>query len=227
MVDHSLVRGLVRDWETVAEHEGKSDPHTQYVLNTEGLDTWAFSAYGGMKYEGDGFGYPDIGAGWQDLNMFNALSVATPRHIAVNLVTDTISPDTEGVYQLSASASFNHNSSNNGRITRFRLYDDNAGQPLGGGFQVGTGRNTASTSVGVSILIEITAAMVDHQIAIQIGGGDAYSAVEFTSADFSLHSVGEYRGNLERKPPSPEGTVFLKDEIGDQLVDELGNSLIE
>ena len=232
MADHSLVRGLVRDWETVAEHEGKSDPHPDYTLEQEALSAFAFAAYGGMAYDGDGFAFPDIGAGWQDLNMYNTLSVATPRHVVVDLVNDTLSVDSEGVYQLSVAMSFNHNSSNGGRITRVRLYDDNAGIPLGGGFQIGTGRSAESTSVGVSILFEVTAAMVDHKLAIQIGGGDVYSAVEFTSADFSMHSIGEYRGQLSDPklgPPLPDDptTVYLKDSIDDQLIDDESNTLTE
>lgn len=228
MADHSLVRGLVRDWETVAEHEGKSDPHPQYAFAASVLANFAFSAYGAMEYDGVVVGFPDLGAGWQNIDIFNSLPVATPRHVTVNLGGSTVAVDTPGVFAITITISINHNSSNSGRTTRVRLFDVTDGQPLGDGYVIGTGRNAEATTASATILAELGVDDVNHDLIVQIGGGAIYTSVEFNAATFSIYSVGEYRGELERVLPPPEATIFfLKDDINDQLIDDLGNSLIE
>ena len=193
--DYSLVRGLVRDWEKVHEHEAKPNPHDQYVLNTEGLAAWAFAAYAGIRYSGAPYTFPDIGAAWQDLDFMADLAVAVPRHITANAVNSTLAPDQAGVYFASVSLSFNHIDAQSGRITSIRLYNHTTATSSAA-FQIGTGRNTEVTSASVSMFLDVPIGSEDNEIGLQIGGGDAYQGVGFSACAFNLHSVGEYRGLL-------------------------------
>ena len=226
MVDHSLVRGLVRDWETVAEHEQKSDPHLQYALETDALDTFSFAAYGGMSYSGDSYPFQDIGEGWEHLDMFDALVVATPRHITVDLDADTLSTDGPGVFMLSLGLSIEHNSlPNSGRVVKIRLFDTVAQTPLGSGFAVGTGRNAEITVVALNAMFDVASGAANHALSVQIGGGDVYTSVVFTTASVSVYSVGEFRETLGRSVPEP--TVYLLDSSGNALIDDESSILTE
>jgi hypothetical protein len=201
--DWSLVRGLVRDWKPtdvgIAEHEAKPDPHPQYTLEVDALAAFGFAAYGGMNYNGSEAAFPNIGAAWQDVDIFNTLSVGTPRHMAVSIPDSSVTLEGPGVYFLSITFSMNHNDVNAGRVFSLRLFDDITQAPvIGNGFQIGTGRNASSTAGGISTLIESpTVLPVDHPVRLQVGGSpDTYSAVSFTSFSYTVHSVGEFRGTL-------------------------------
>lgn len=193
MAEHSLVRGLIRDWETVAEHEAKPDPHPQYIQNEEGLRTFTFAAYGGLLHNTGAHAFPNLGATWQHLDFMDT-ETATPLHVTVNTTNSSLSADNPGVYMLTVSGVFSHNSSNSGRSTRVRLYDLAGDVPLTTGLLIGTGRNAEASNISASVLTTIAPEDVGEELILQIGGGDAYSAVEFTTLSFSLHSVGEYQG---------------------------------
>lgn len=197
--DWSLVRGLVRDWKPtdvgIAEHEAKPDPHPQYALEVDAIAAFAFAAYGGIQYEGAEYSMANLGAGWVDLDMLQTAS-GPNRHIVLDLVNSTLEMDFEGVYLLTASLAIGHNSSNSGRTLRARLYNHTDGNALGDGFQMGTGRNAVVTSASISLLFEITSANLADAIGLQIGGGDSYTSVELSAASYSIHSIGEFRGQL-------------------------------
>jgi hypothetical protein len=194
--DHSLVRGLVRDWEPVHEHEAKPDPHPQYTQETHALAAFALAAYAGMSYTGPDFGPLALGAAWDDLDFLNTLSVATPRGITPDLVSSTMAVDLAGVYFLSITFSMDHNNSQTGRRTMLRLFDETDGLAVGEGIQIGTGRNAESTNGSVGTLFDISPSGVGHAIGIQIGNGSLYTDVYYTAFSYTLHSVGEYRGEL-------------------------------
>jgi hypothetical protein len=194
--DHSLVRGLVRDWEPVHEHEAKPDPHPQYALEVDALAAFALAAYAGMSYTGPDFGPSALGAAWTDVDLLNTLSVASPRGITPDLVSSTMTVELSGVYFLSVTFSMSHNNSQAGRSTTLRLFDEVDGVPVGEGIQIGTGRNAESTNGSVGTLFDVSPAGVGHAIGIQMGGGSLYTDVYYTAFSYTLHSVGEYRGTL-------------------------------
>jgi hypothetical protein len=199
----SLVRGLVRDWKPtdvgIAEHEAKPDPHPQYTLEVDALAAFGFAAYAGMNYNGTAAAFPDIGAAWQDVDIFNTLSVGSPRHMAASIPDSTITLEGPGVYFLSIAFSMNHDNDQQGRSFSLRLFDHTTQAPvIGNGYKIGTGRNAQSTAGGISTLIESpTVLPVDHPVSLQVGGStDIYLDVDFTSFSFTVHSVGEFRGTL-------------------------------
>jgi hypothetical protein len=203
--DHSLVRGLVRDWEPVHEHEAKPDPHPDYALEVDALAAFGFAAYAGMNYNGTAAAFPDIGAAWQDVDIFNTLSVGSPRHMAASIPDSTLTLEGPGVYFLSIAFSMNHDSVNGGRSFSLRLMNHTTQAPvIGNGYLIGTGRNAASTAGGISTLIESPNVLpVDHPISLQVGDAKnangtpgVYSDVDFTSFSYTVHSVGEFRGTL-------------------------------
>jgi hypothetical protein len=195
--DHSLVRGLVRDWEAVHEHEAKPDPHPQYTKEVDALASFGFAAYAGMQYGGAPARILDLGAGWQTIDVFNALSVDTPKGMTASLVDSSLALNFIGVYALSVSFSFGHNSSNSGRSVKLRLFDDFNQFPLGSGYQIGTGRNSEHTAASVTIVFDALPSVIGVPILLQVGDASApYTTVDITAVTYSLFSVGEYRGEL-------------------------------
>lgn len=198
----------------------------------DALSLFALAAYGGLHYDGAAYSFPDIGVGWEDIDFLETPTIAAPRGITVDTVNSRLAVENAGVYALMISLSFGHNSvSSNGRITSVRLYNYTDGVPLGDGFQVGTGRTSLITTVSLSVLVDVLPNATNDAIGMQIGmdfGGSNYTNVEFYAADFSLNSVGEFRGTLPSRldPDPPAAPQTLMTPGGDTLTDPDGNILL-
>ena len=204
-----------------AAHVAAANPHDQYTLETDALQLFTLAAYGAMEQSGDSTLFPDLGAGWQDIDVFDNVPVASPRGVTPDLVNDTLTIDTYAVYMMTLTLAMSHNEVNAGRETSLRLYDNTAGAPAGAGFTFGTGRNVGVTAASMTLMFEVPQGSEGHSYNVQIGGGDTYSSVVITSAVWTMHSIGEYRGGLERDPDA----YTLTTPAGDILTDPNGNRL--
>ena len=104
---------------------------TRMVININGmmntheedaLGIFCFAAYGGLAYENpqDAF---TLDATWRTITAFDALSIVDSRYVTASIVNSSISWDYEGVYAISVSINFTHNSDNAGRIVLARIFD--------------------------------------------------------------------------------------------------------
>ena len=195
--DVGVLRPLLRG-QPMRNHVADPDPHGQYAKETDVLQNFVFASYGGIQSPAGDSAFQDLGAGRAKLDFLTQASIANPLRINQDLANAGLEVTEPGVYLLTASMSFSHDSSNSGRKTHVELFNEVSGQPLGGGFVVGTGRNSEATNVSVSVPFEVSpAAAVDgNLLVLRIGNGDTYSSVVFTSASFSLHSIGLYSGSI-------------------------------
>ena len=165
------------------------------MMNSEQafIDAFAYASYGGLALDTT-VAFPDLGAGFQVVNVFDEITPTTPRNITAELSpTWSLQIDRAGVYFLSISGTFEHNSSNQGRLTFIQFYNLTLGAPSGSDLTIATGRNAEATPINSTALIEVTEAIEGHQFQLRIGGGDSYSLVEFNFMEWSMFSVGEFR----------------------------------
>ena len=156
------------------------------------LQFMSFAAYSGLRVDTP-VTFPDLGAAWQPINIFNEITPTTPRFITANLTNHSFSVDNEGVYVLTITGTFEHNSLNQGRVTYLRSWDLTSGVQVGNDLPLPTGRNAEATPIAVSTFFEVTAAVEDHEIRLEIGAGDTYTSVIFNVLNYQIHSIGEWR----------------------------------
>jgi len=114
--------------------------------------------------------------------------------MAFTVPASTFTIDNTGIYILSLSGSFAHNSSNGGRTTAIRLFNITTGSPVGSELNIGIGRN--DTVIPATLMFELPLANEDDVFRVDIGGGDSVTSVSFTSLTLSLWNVGEWRKTL-------------------------------
>lgn len=165
------------------------DLETNKLDTSAALQVFSFAAYLSLDAPDD-TPLPNLGAAWQDLDMLTVEQV-TPRYIT-NLGSGRFTFQAKGVYCLSLSGSVEHNESNQGRITYYRLYNytEGTGAP---GVIIPTGRNAAASTIAGMGLFEIADGDIGDEYGVQIGNGDTYTAVNIQTLTLSAFSVGEWR----------------------------------
>ena len=113
--------------------------------------------------------------------------------MTIDLVNNQFSIDREGVFTLFLGFTFEHNSSNSGRLTNVRLFNVTDGTQINS-IILATGRNAEASSFQQQVLLEIGPASVSDQLRFEIGDGDTYSSVVWDQTNMSVYSVGEWRG---------------------------------
>ena len=155
------------------------------------MAVFTYAAYAGMTTNTGG--PTSIGAAWTPVNWFTT-ETPTARGFTVDVPNGTVAPDNPGVYAVSVNVNIQgHNSSNGGRVTGLRLYDVTNGAPVGGGAQIGIGRNQEDTFVGTTFLIEVA---TGGAVRLEVGGYDSVTSIDNWIVRFQVWSVGEYRGVL-------------------------------
>lgn len=100
-----------------------------------------------------------------------------------------------GLYAITFNLAFEHNSSNSGRTTNIRLWNNTTSESAGV-YPVGTGRNSEITNASIAFLANITVQDVINRnnFRFQIGGGDSYSQVAANSgaATILAHNLTPY-----------------------------------
>ena len=140
--------------------------------------------------------FPALGGGWQAINLFDEERL-TSAGVTFNLAADTFSFEQECEVLLSVGASFTHNETNGGRTTYVRLWNVTDGVEAGR-LVVGIGRNVAATNFSSVLAAKVQAANVNDSYRLEIGGGDAVSAVTFQSFAMQITAAGAWLG------PRPE-----------------------
>ena len=146
--------------------------------------------YGSMNLGTPGASFPNLGAAYQDITVFDTVGDG-PVGATVNTTTGQFSFLEQGIWQLSISVSFEHNSTNNGRTTNVRLWNVTKGA-ASNSFIIGTGRNAeaSNASISLSVVVQNPSTRETGDLFVwQIGGGDTYSSVSFQSASHSMTLV--------------------------------------
>ena len=157
---------------------------------SDGIAIFSWAGYAALQAPSDSV-FPNLGGTWQKLDILT-LSPVAARSIVVDPVNSTFAFQHDGVYVLSSSGTFAHNSSNAGRTTQIRLYNETT-DVGGSGIVLGTGRNAEATALSFSILVQITEAMKGQIFSVEIGNGDTYSAVSFQALSTVFYNVGEWQ----------------------------------
>ncbi len=152
-----------------------------------------FPAYGGLKIDSN-TPFSDLGVTWQVLDIFDEITPLSPLLITPSLVNNSLAVQHQGMYIINISGVFEHNSSNQGRLTYIRLWDITDAEQIGNAFTLSTGRNAEATPIAVNGFVEIPSAKENNEFRLEIGNGDAYSSVIFNVLNYQLHSIGEWRG---------------------------------
>lgn len=157
-------------------------------------ENFVFAAYGQLYLSNPPAAFPDLGASYQKVTVFDTASPTSPKNITIDLSNDSMSFDIPGVYAITISGSFAHNSSNQGRTTNVRFFNETTGTPAANEFPIGIGRNVTDSSAAAIIIAEVTEASVGDDFILQIGGGSTVTSVSFSSTSWTIFSVGEFQG---------------------------------
>lgn len=154
------------------------------------FSTFVFAGYLGLESPIDS-PFPDLGVAWQDIGIMTIEGV--PGRGVTFLGNGQFTVDVDGIYFLATSGTFEHNSSNQGRITRARIYNytDGVGDV---GIVFGTGRNAEATSLVATGFFDIGAGEVGKTLGLQIGNGDTYTSVNFQTMAAQIFNVGIWQG---------------------------------
>ena len=180
---------------SVGSHVQETNPHDQYMLESDALAVFAYAAYGGLSLATPGVG-ASIGVAWETVQ-FDAVVPATPRSVTASTIANTIAYHADGVYALTVTINVVHNSSTQGRTFNLRLWNVTEAARIGNIIVVTTGRNADGSHMSITTLVEIGEAQKNHPIRLEIGNtSDSYSAVLWDVAELVTWGVGEYRETL-------------------------------
>ncbi len=180
---------------TVSELRRIEDALAQYIRTEVALRAFSFAAYGGLVISQQR-PFPDLGAGWEPITAYDASLIEPPKGIFVDQANGTLAVENPGVYLLTATVIFDHNETQQGRLTNLRLFDPFNAE-TGASFRVPTGRNTVATQISLAAPINFDENAVGNVFRLELGGGDTYTTVEMNSVLFGLSGVGEYRGSID------------------------------
>ena len=156
----------------------------------ESLDAWASTGYGGVRNDAPS-ALPDIGAGWTTMLADTAV-LGSPRAVTQDGASNAIGLDRAGVWNIAVFFSLTHNEAQASRDTQVRLFNIDAGLPSIG-TRIGIGRNTDTTVFSITLMVEISELEAGDRWRVEIGGGDALTAVTQNSGRLSANVVSEYR----------------------------------
>ena len=137
-----------------------------------------------------------IGAGWTDVDGFDANNWDTERGAAFTLATGRFSFSLECDVMIIMSATVGHNEQNSERSYYARLYNHTTAQG-GDPRRVPVGRNVTGSVLIATIGASIGATQVGDEYGVQIGGTtDTFTSVVIEDCDLSIFGVGIYRGAI-------------------------------
>jgi len=163
------------------------------------LDIFVIAVKGGVRMTSP-TPFADLGAGWQTLDLFDAETII-PTGVTINLVANTFSVDEESEVLMQVTGAFSHAALNAGRETFLRLFNVTKGSAEAG-IPIGTGRNAEITNMATSAAFLVDATVVGDVYRVEIGGGDAYTAVEFEQFSLTITSAGPWLGPRPEIPTS-------------------------
>ncbi len=154
-------------------------------------DHVSVAIYGAMSTSTTSGNY-SLGAGWTQYTDFDTTNV-TPKGTTFNTTTDAFQINANGIYMFYFGFSFQHNESNQGRTFDVRLFNNADTAPVGQPITVGVGRNTPATNFSYSTMFEVTEAIEDDDLIVQLGNGDSITGT-FDEFEVGVYSVGELQG---------------------------------
>ena len=161
------------------------------------IDDYQYVAYGGLYIDTPPVAFADIDATWDDLDIFDSPSFATPKHITQSLVNNSLAINKVGVYEFTLNLVFSHDEDNAGRTTYIRLYNLTDAAATSVLIPVFIARNQPGTNFSYSFPFELTDALDENkELILQIGGGDDVASISFDTAEYYIKSIGEYRGEI-------------------------------
>lgn len=155
----------------------------------EVLQNFVAVGYGGVNQPNPGVVRPDLGAGWQTVSSMTEAVLATPRYVTQSTGNSSLYLLRPGVWQISLFFTFDHNTSNSGRVmnVRIRNASDNEGSQA---IAVGVGRNVEVTTFSLTTLFEIGEDVVGDQMRLQVGAGDTITDCVWNNIRFEALHVG-------------------------------------
>ena len=177
-----------------------ADSDQELMRESDALQVFAFAAYGALRTTA-AIGLSNITVGtWQTVP-HDAVSPAVPRAVIPDPVSDTITFEREGVYQLFVSGSLAHNESNQARRLLFRFYNVTAAAPGVTEFREYPGRNQLGTNINILGFVEIAAAQVNSKWRLEVTSDlGTFSSVDWLGT-FGATNVGEWREPLPSDAP--------------------------
>lgn len=129
-----------------------------------------------------------LGAGWNALAYFDTESL-TPLGMTLDTANGLFNFQWPGLWQFSLNVFFNHDNSQQGRVTRVRIFNvtDGAGSS---GVPIGIGRNVEDTGISATLLVSVAQSAIDDVFRWEIGGGDTVTAVTYDSLSFTALQSG-------------------------------------
>jgi hypothetical protein len=130
----------------------------------------------------------NISATWQTITQYGVDPV-TGGGVVLDPVAGTFVVSRSGAYTLAIGVSVTHNESGSDREMELRLYNVTDAVPMLAGGSFFTSKNTAGTSLGLSLIF--SGAVAGKKYAVQIGSAaDTYTTCAITGKRLSISGVG-------------------------------------
>lgn len=169
------------------QYQTKSDLDKKLYIQ-DAIDTFVFASYIRKAAPTDQAA-SNLGSAWEDIES-PIVTDPTPLGIA-DQADGRISFNFPGVYFLSVTGAFEHNSlPNDARKTYFRTYNYTTSIPDPNPLVIPTGRNAEATSINLSDLFTISETEVGQILGFQMGGGDTYTSTIINTFSYSIFNVG-------------------------------------
>jgi hypothetical protein len=160
------------------------------------IDAFTYAAYGGLTVDTP-VAFNDLGLAWEPIEIYDDMIPDAPRGITPDILSGSLALEEMGVYFLSVSGTFEHDASQQGRLTYIRMWNIEKANMVGDPVVVATGRNAEATTISAATFMLGYVDTLNNKIQLQIGNGDTYTNVIWNFLTYSLHSIGEFRGTLE------------------------------
>jgi len=125
---------------------------------------------------------------WTRIINYNASVYGTPVNITESLTAGILQANIISAYRVTVTLAISFTEINAGQSYLIRLVDEVSGAVLAGPIECYVGRNTAGSTP--SFAFGVVPTLVGTRVAIEIGGGDTFAAVQLKKAEFSVHSIG-------------------------------------
>lgn len=134
---------------------------------------------------GDGI----LDTGW-DTYPWTSGAVANPVNVVQDAINNRFQINREGQWLLTLVVNISFVSSNSGRETNMRFYDETQGASTEI-FPLYAGRDETGTIGTMNLLFDMGSGNVGHWFRIELGGGDTFTGVEGNAAELALVRVGD------------------------------------
>jgi len=187
-VDQYTTNEVVRHeggvWICVINNNGIEPSYEQLPVNG-GVGHWT-----PLQYPGSANGTASSDQTIGNLSAFTTVefdsSTITPYGCTMDTATNTFTIDFAGIWQESVSVFFAHDSSNNGRSVRFRVWNVTQGSEEGG-VTIGIGRNVEDSNTSFQVMTRFLNADTGDSYRWEIGPNDGtVNSVDITAFVFNL-----------------------------------------